>query len=96
VPFFVLFFYGVFVRFSIRGVQKHHKKFSRKVHVKSFWPKKLRVEKKLFSCRLFPSTSDFFIAFLAVSLQVEPKNTTEIFSKIRPENLKKSQEEVGR
>jgi hypothetical protein len=32
-----------------------------------------------------------FIAFLAVSLHEEPKNTIKIFSKIRPENLKKSQ-----
>jgi hypothetical protein len=36
-----------------------------------------------------------FIAFLAVSLHEEPKNTTKIFSKIKPENLKKSQEKVG-
>jgi hypothetical protein len=33
----------------------------------------------------------FFIAFLAVSLHEEPKNTIKIFSKIRPENRKKSQ-----
>jgi hypothetical protein len=33
----------------------------------------------------------FFIAFLAVSLHEEPKNTIKIFSQIRPENLKKSQ-----
>jgi hypothetical protein len=39
---------------------------------------------------------DFFIAFLAVSLHEEPKNTIKIFSKIRPENLKKSQKKVGR
>jgi hypothetical protein len=32
-----------------------------------------------------------FMAFLYVSQQGEPKNTTKIFSKIRPENLKKSQ-----
>jgi hypothetical protein len=52
-------------------------------------------EKKLFSCRLyFPI--DFFIAFLAVSLHGDPKNTIKIFSKIRPENLKKSQKKVGR
>jgi hypothetical protein len=48
-----------------------------------------KVEKKhLFSCRIFPSI--FLIAFLAVSLHEEPKNTIKIFSKIRPENLKKS------
>jgi hypothetical protein len=33
----------------------------------------------------------FLIAFLAVSLHEEPKNTINKFSKIRPENLKKSQ-----
>jgi hypothetical protein len=36
----------------------------------------------------------FLIAFLAVSLYKEPKNTTQIFSKIRPKNLKKSQKKV--
>jgi hypothetical protein len=124
------FFNGVFVRFSTRGVQKHTKKLLEKIHVKSFWPKKLRPKKnlflssfpvdflsrflavslheelknttktfwrksekvkrkKLFSFRLFPSIC--FIAFLAVSLHNEPKNTIKIFSKIGPENLKKSQ-----
>jgi hypothetical protein len=34
---------------------------------------------------------DFFIALLAVSVHEEPKNTTNRCSKIRPENLKKSQ-----
>jgi hypothetical protein len=38
----------------------------------------------------------FFIAFLAVSLLDEPKNTINIFSKIRPENLKKISKKVGR
>jgi hypothetical protein len=33
----------------------------------------------------------FFVAFLAISLHEEPKNTIKIFSQIRPENLKKSQ-----
>jgi hypothetical protein len=81
---FFIFFYGVFVRFSTRGVQKHHKNFLRKIHVKSLWPKKLR-KKKPFSCRLFPSI--FLIAFLAVSLHEEPKNSIQLFSKIRPEDL---------
>jgi len=62
------------------------KNFLGKIYVKNFWPKKLR-KKKHFSFRLFPSI--FFIAFLAVSLHEEPKNTITIFSKIRPENLKK-------
>jgi hypothetical protein len=83
--FFGDFFYGVFVRFSTRRVQKHHKKLFGKVHVKNFWPKKLR-KKKLVSCRLFPSI--FLIAFLAVSLHEEPKNTIKIFSKIRPKKKK--------
>jgi hypothetical protein len=53
-----------------------------------------KVEKtKRFSCLLFPSI--FFIAFLAFSLHEEPKNTIKIFSKIRPENRKKSKK-VGR
>jgi hypothetical protein len=41
-----------------------------------------------FPCRRFPSIS--FIAFMAVSLHEEPKNTAKVFSKIRPENLKKN------
>jgi hypothetical protein len=77
------------VRFSTRGVQKHHEKpFGKKLCQKLLAEK---VEKKtLFSCRLFPSTF-FFIVFLAVSLHEEPKNTIKMFSKIRPENLKQSQ-----
>jgi hypothetical protein len=117
------------VRFSTRGVQKHHKKlfgkntcqkllaekvenyffspfrlypallcvsqqgefknttkhFLGEIHVKNFWPKKLRGK------NFFPfvfSHRFFFIAFLALSLHEEPKNTIKIFSQIRPENLK--------
>jgi hypothetical protein len=81
------------VRFSTRGVQKHHKKCFGEVHVKSFWPKKLR--KALFFPVVF-SLRFFLITFLAVSLHEEPKSTIKIFSKVRPENLKKSQEKVGR
>jgi hypothetical protein len=44
--------------------------------------------KKLFPCR--------FIAFFAVSLHEELKNTTQMFSKIRPGHLKPSQKKVGR
>jgi hypothetical protein len=40
------FFGGVFVRFSTRGVQKHHKNVLGKVHVKSFWPKNEKIKKK--------------------------------------------------
>jgi hypothetical protein len=63
------------------------KSFWGEVYVKSFWPKKLRGKKKILPS--FPI--DLFIAFLAVSLHEEPENTIKIFSKIRPENLKKSQ-----
>jgi hypothetical protein len=79
-----VFFNGVFVRFSTRGVQKHHKKrfgespsFGRKVERKK--------NPVVFTLRFV------LIAFLAVSLHEELKNTIKIFSKIRPENLKKSQ-----
>jgi hypothetical protein len=48
-----------------------------------------KAEKKTFFLSSFPIDS-FFIAFLAVSLHVEPKNTIKTFSKLRPENLKKS------
>jgi hypothetical protein len=70
------------VRFSTRGVQKHHKNFLGEVHdvhVKSFYPIKLRGNKTFFlsSFRLFPSI--FLIAFLAVSLHEEPKNTIIFF-----------------
>jgi hypothetical protein len=85
------FVYGVFVRFSSRGVQKHHKHFLGEVHVKNFWPKKLRL---FFPLPSFPI--DFLVALSAVSLHEEPKNTIKILSKIRPENLKKSQKKVGR
>jgi hypothetical protein len=60
------------------------KNFLRKIHVKNLWPKKLR-KKKPFSCRLFPSI--FLIAFLAVSLHEEPKNSIKLFSNIRPADL---------
>jgi hypothetical protein len=80
---------SAFVRFSTRGVQKHHKTLFWEIHVKNFWPKKLRGKKKKILSS-FP-IDFFFIAFLAVSLHEEPKNTIKIFSQIRPENLKKSQ-----
>ena len=83
---------GIFVRFSTRGVQKHHKQILGEIHVESFLPKKLRKQK----CMPFFFLRLFFIAFLAVSLHEEPKNTIKIFPKIRPENLKKSQKKVGR
>jgi hypothetical protein len=84
---------GVFVRLSTRGVQKHHEK----LFVGSPCQKLLAetVEKKIFFPVVF-SHRFFLIAFLAVSQHEEPKNTIKIFSKIRPENLKKSQKKVGR
>jgi hypothetical protein len=71
-----IFSHGVFVRFSTRRVQKHHKKLFGESPCQKLLAEKVE-EKKLFSCRLFPSI--FFIAFLAVSLQEEPKNTIKIF-----------------
>jgi hypothetical protein len=79
------------VRFSTRGVQKHHKKRFGGSPCQKLLAEK--VEIFFFSCRLFPI--DFFIAVLAVSLHEEPKTTIKIFSKIRLENLKKPQKKVG-
>jgi hypothetical protein len=63
------------------------KNFLWEVHVKNFWPKKLRREKQILS--YFPI--DFFLSrFLAVSQHEEPKSTIKLFSKISPENLKKT------
>jgi hypothetical protein len=64
------------------------------VHVKNFLPKKLR--KNTFFLSFFSLRFLFLIAFLAVSLHEKLKNTIKMFSKIRPENLKKSQKKVGR
>jgi hypothetical protein len=60
------------------------KNFLGEVHVKNFLPKKLRAA-------LRGENIGVFIAFFAVSLHEELENTIKIFSKIRPENLKKSQ-----
>jgi hypothetical protein len=65
------------VRFSTRGVQKHYKKLFGESPCQKLLAEK--VEKK----KLFPvvfSHRFFFIAFLAVSLHEEPKNTIKIFS----------------
>ena len=78
---------SAFVRFSTRGVQKHHKTLFGGSTCQKLLAEKVE-EKKLFFLRLFPSI--FLIAFLAVSLHEQPKNTIKIFSKIRPENLEKS------
>jgi hypothetical protein len=76
------------VRFSTRGVQKHHKKLFGGSPCQKLLAEK--VEKKNFFPVVF-SHRFFLIAFLAVSLHEEPKNTIKIFSKIRPENRKQSQ-----
>jgi hypothetical protein len=68
------------------------KNFLGEVHVKNFLRTKIRKKNMSF----FPF--DFFvIAFSAVSLYEELKNTIKIISKIRPENLQKTpQKKVGR
>jgi hypothetical protein len=71
------FFYGVFLRFSAKGFQKHHLKKIGKSMSKTFY-KKVEGEKTC-CCHCFPS---IFIAFLAVSLLEELKNTR------KKENLK--------
>jgi ribosomal protein L34E len=65
------------------GGSSCQKRLAEKVEKKKFFP-------VVFSNRLF------LIAFLAISLHEEPKNTIKMVSKIRPENLKKSQKKVGR
>ena len=90
-PFILFFISWRFCAFLNQGEFKNTIKIKNvlgKVHVKNFWPKKLR--KKNFFPFVF-SHRFFLIAFLAVSLHEEPKNTIKIFSQIRPENLKKSQ-----
>jgi hypothetical protein len=89
-----IIFLMAFLCVSQQGEFKNTKKnFLGKVYVKNFWPKKLG--KKNFFPSVF-SHRIFFYRVLAVSLHEEPKNTTKIFSKIRPENLKKTQKKVGR
>jgi hypothetical protein len=77
---------------AAREVQKatpQKKSVLGKVHVKSLLPKKLR---KITAFPVVFSLRFCFIAFLAVSLHEELKNTIKILlKKIRPENPKKSQ-----
>jgi hypothetical protein len=82
------------VRFSTREVQKHHTKLFGENPCQKLLAGKAERKNNFFSCRLFPLS--FFIAFLVVSLHEDPKNAIKIFSKIRPKNLKKSHEKVGR
>jgi hypothetical protein len=84
------FFYGVFVRFSTRGVQ------SSKTPQEAFPCQKLfakKVEKKTIPV-VFPLRF-FGIAVLAVSLHEELKHTIQIFSKITPEKLKNNPKKAG-
>jgi hypothetical protein len=83
-----IFSHGVFVRFSTRGGQKHHKTIFGESPCQKLLAEK--VEKENFFPVVF-SHRFSFIAFLAVSLHEEPKNTIQIFSKIRPKNRKKSE-----
>jgi hypothetical protein len=71
--YFVLFLWR-FCAFLNTGSSKHLKIFFGGVDVKNLLPKKLR-GKKPFSCRF--SLRILFIAFLAVSLHEELKNTTK-------------------
>jgi hypothetical protein len=91
---FEILFYGVFVRFSTRGVQKHHKKLFGENPCQKLLAEKVE-EKKNFFPVVF-SHQFFFIVFLAVSLHDEPKTTIKIFSKIRPEISKNLKKKVGR
>jgi hypothetical protein len=74
------------VRFSTRGVQKHHKNFLGEIHVKNFWPKKLR-KKKLLSFRIFPSIF-FYRGFGRFSAWGAQKYHKKIF-KNQPRKTKK-------
>jgi hypothetical protein len=87
---YFVYYFMAFLCVSQQGEFKNTKKnVLGKINVKNFWPKKLR-KKTLFFLSSFP-IEFILIAFLAVSLHEEPTNTQKIFSKIRPENLKKSQ-----
>jgi hypothetical protein len=80
------------VRFSTRGVQKHHTQKWEKSMSKTFCKK---VEENKNNSVIFPL--QFFFAFLTISLHDELKNTIKLFSKITPKNLKQSQKKaVGR
>jgi hypothetical protein len=84
-------FYGVFVRFSTRGVQKHHKQLFGGSPCQKPFAKKVEV--------LFPVVFPlrfFYRVFFPVSLHEELKNTIKCVLKIRPKNIKKAQKKVGR
>jgi hypothetical protein len=85
-PFLFCFnLYGVFVRFSTRGVQEHQTNLFEGSPCQKLLAK--TVEGFFFPLPSFPF--DFsFNAFLAVSLHEEPKNTTKMFSKTRHQTSK--------
>jgi hypothetical protein len=84
-------FYGVFVRFSTRGVQKYHKN----VLVFGENPSQKLLAEKVEKKKMLSSFPiNFFLSrFFAVFLHEEPKNTTKIFSKTRglPKKRKRKQ-----
>jgi hypothetical protein len=83
-------FYGVFVRFSTRGVQKHqhHKSLWGKAHVKNFLPKTKKIEEKNHFVSFFPFS--FLSRFLALFLCMRSSKTPHIYFKAGPEGLKKN------
>jgi hypothetical protein len=74
-----IFFYGVFVRFSARGVQKHKKQI-KKIMSKAFCKKK-RGWGVGGGCRCVPTTCK------------SSKTPLKAFQKQKPENLKKQPQE---
>jgi hypothetical protein len=68
---------GFLARFSVKGVQKHHKNVLQKVHFENF----IRKKSKVFQCQFFSLNFFGFIAFSGASQRREFKNTTKIFCK---------------
>jgi hypothetical protein len=81
-----------FCAFFNRGVKTHTKQLFGENLCQNKNAKKVE-ETKLVSCRF--SASIFCIAFLAVSLHGGLKNTTKIFSKIKPVYLQYSPLKIG-
>jgi hypothetical protein len=78
-----------FCAFFNTGVQKHQNKLFGVSPSQKLLAEKVERKKNYFPVVF--SHRFFLIAFLTVSLHEEPKNTITIFSKTRPQNLKKSQ-----
>jgi hypothetical protein len=71
-----LIFFGTFFgRFSVRGVQKHHKNILQKVHVENFFRENSQKIDKFFD--QFFLSFFCYIAFLGVSWRWEFKSTTK-------------------